>query len=143
MNFIPGTLKGSAEEMTLEADTLQIKLPPERSRRLAPHSGAEVQIGIRPEDMHDPDFLPPRVRGYPIRARVDVTEMMGNEKFLHLIIGTSTMLARVDPRTRARAGQDIDLTLDIDRLHVFDANTGVALDKIEMPEEMREIPAVG
>jgi multiple sugar transport system ATP-binding protein len=143
MNFIPGTLRGTADEMTLDADALQIKLPPERSRQLVPYAGTQVMIGIRPEDMHDPDFLPARVRGYAIRARVDVTEMMGNEKFLHLIIGAQTLLARVDPRTRARAGQDIGLTLDIDRIHVFDSTTQAALAQIEVPQELRESPAAG
>jgi multiple sugar transport system ATP-binding protein len=130
MNFLPGTLRGTAEEMTLEAGALLIKLPAERSPWLVPHTNTEVLIGIRPEDIHDPDFLPARVRGFPIRAHVDVTEMMGNEKFLHLLIDTQALLARVDPRTRARVGQDIDLMLDIDRIHVFDATTNVALDKI-------------
>jgi multiple sugar transport system ATP-binding protein len=134
MNFIPGTLKGTAEEMTLDAGALQITLPAERSRQLVPHVDAQVMIGIRPEDMHDPDFLPARVRGYPIRARVDITEMMGNEKFLHLIIGAQALLARVDPRTKARAGREVELTVDIDRLHVFDATTEAALAKIEIPE---------
>jgi multiple sugar transport system ATP-binding protein len=140
MNFIAGTLRGTAEEMTLDAGALQVRLPAERSRTLAAYAGTAVTIGIRPEDLHDPDFLPARVRGYPVRARVDVTEMMGNEKFLHVLIGTQPLLARVDPRTRARAGQEIELTLDIDRLHVFDATTQLALDKIEIPEELREAP---
>ena len=72
-------------------------------------------------------------------ARVDVVEMMGNEKFLHLIIGNQTLLARVDPRTRARAGQDIELTLDIDRIHIFDAKTETVLDKIALPEELQTL----
>ncbi len=140
MNFIPGTLTGTAGEMTLDAGALRIKLPAERSARIASHAGTEVTIGIRPEDLHDPDFLPARVSGYPIRARVDVTEMMGNEKFLHLLIDKQTLLARVDPRTRARAGQEVELTLDIDRIHIFDAATQAALDKIDIPGEMREPP---
>ncbi len=94
-------------------------------------------IGVRPEDLHDPGFLPAHVSGHPISTHVDVTEMMGNEKFLHLILGGQPLLARVDPRTRARAGQDVELMLDIDRLHVFDAQTQLALDKIAIPEEMR------
>jgi hypothetical protein len=88
--------------------------------------------------MHGPADLPPDARGYRFQARVDVSEMMGNEKLLHLIIGTHRLLARVDPRTQARPGQDIELTLDVERLHIFDAKTQIALDKMEIPEEMRE-----
>ncbi len=140
MNFIPGTLKGTADEMTFDAPALRIKLPAERARRLAEFAGRDVMLGIRPEDMHDPDFLPMNVRGFPIRASVDVTEMMGNEKFLHVIAGTQTLLARVDPRTRARVGREIELQLDLDRLHVFDAATQGALGKMELPSELREPP---
>ena len=140
MNFVPGTLTGIADEMAIEGGSLRITFPRERSRELHADAGSEVVIGIRPEDMHDPLFLPPRVQGHPIRAHVDVIEMMGNEKFLHLIVGAQPMLARVDPRTRARAGQDVDLMVDVDRLHVFDAATQLALAKIEIPEELREVP---
>ncbi len=141
MNFVPGTLTGTAEEMTLDAGAWHIALPASRSRQLAPFTNSEVVVGIRPEDIHDPDFLPARVRGCAIQARVDVTEMMGNEKFLHLVSGTEKVLARVDPRTRARAGQDIKLMLDIDHLHVFDPKTEAAIAKIEIPEELREPPS--
>jgi hypothetical protein len=45
-------------------------------------------------------------------------------------------LARVDPRTAARAGQEARLLFDADRIHIFDAETQAALDKIEIPEEI-------
>ncbi len=140
MNFVTGVLKVDAEGMTFDASAWRIKLPAERARQLAEFAGRDVMLGVRPEDMHDPDFLPMDVRGFPIRAKVDVTEMMGNEKFLHVIVGTQTLLARVDPRTRARVGQEIELQLDLDRLHVFDAATQLALGKIDLPSELRDPP---
>ena len=142
MNFIPGGLAGTPEEMMLDTPPLRIALPAARSNRLAAHAGTEVTIGIRPEDMHSAADLPPEGKGYPFRAQVDVTEMMGNEKLLHLIVGTHRLLARVDPRTRATAGEEIQLTLDVDRLHIFDAKTQQALDKLEAPEEIAEADTV-
>ncbi len=73
---------------------------------------AEVICGIRPEDIHDRAFVRLEVRSQVIDGRVDVTEMMGNERFLHVIINGQKLLARVDPRTRARAGQDVSLLLE-------------------------------
>jgi multiple sugar transport system ATP-binding protein len=142
MNVFPATLGPALEEMTLEAGALQVCIPLERSRRLQPRAHTRVITGIRPEDIHDPEFLPPRVNGHALRAHVDVTEMMGNEKFLHLIVGSQKLLARVDPRTRARAGQDFDLVIDIDRLHLFDADTELTLDRIDMPPEIQELVTV-
>jgi multiple sugar transport system ATP-binding protein len=140
MNFVEGTLTGEGAALAFEADSLRIELPLERASQLASFAGRVVTLGIRPEDMHDPGFLPARVRGVPVTARVDVTEMMGNEKFLHVLVGKNSLLARVDPRTRARVGQDMELRLDIDRLHVFDPATQLAVAKIELPEELLELP---
>jgi hypothetical protein len=67
--------------------------------------------------------------------------MLGSETLLHLDVGKHRLLARVDPRTRALAGQKIDVTLDIDRLHIFDAKTEQVIDKIEVPAELQESAA--
>jgi multiple sugar transport system ATP-binding protein len=141
MNLFPATLRGTAQEMTLDADALQITLPPERSKRLAQHAGLEVSVGIRPEDLHPAGLLPAHARGCPFRPQVDVTEMLGNETLLHLVAGRHRLLARVDPRTRARTGQAIDMALDIDRLHIFDAARQVALDQIDIPAEISDAAA--
>jgi multiple sugar transport system ATP-binding protein len=143
MNFVPATLSGNAEQMSLNTDAFQIKLPPERSRRLFPKAGLEVIMGIRPEDLHSPGLLPPHVKGYPLTATVDVTEMLGSETLLYLIAEGHPILARVDPRTRANAGQKVEVMVDIDRLHIFDAKTQLAVDKIGLPgEQIEEISRV-
>jgi len=134
MNFLRGTLVGAGDDIRLAFEGLEVKLPPERARRLAQFAGTEVVCGVRPEDIHDPAFVRSEVRGQPIDATVDVTEMMGNERFLHLIVSGHRILARVDARSRARTGQEAHLLLDVDRVHVFSADTEKALDKIDLPD---------
>jgi multiple sugar transport system ATP-binding protein len=138
MNFFPAVLRRSGEEMTVDAKAFQVPLPGPRSARLSSLAGAEVIMGIRPEDIYDKGFEPAGISGRPARAHVDVTEMMGNEKFLHLMVDDIRFLARVDPRTRARAGQDVDLVLDADRIHLFDTSASEALDLIDIPGELAE-----
>ena len=133
MNFFAAVLRGSGEEISVDAGAFQVRLPPDRSWRLSARAGAEVILGIRPEDIYDAGFEPAGISSHPLRARVDVTEMMGNEKFLHLMADSIPFLARVDPRTKARAGEDIDLLLDVDRVHIFEAATSTALDLIDIP----------
>ena len=140
MNFFPVALTGSGEEMVIDAQAFQIRLPAARAARLSSFTGTEAIMGIRPEDIYDTGFEPAGITGQRVRARVDVAEMMGNEKFLHLIAGSSRFLARVDPRTRARAGEDIDLVLDTDRVHLFYASTSKALDLIDIPGGLPEAP---
>jgi len=127
MNFFDAVVKGTADQLYLDTQAFEIKVPPEKRPVLAPYVGQTVVFGIRPEDIHDAEFLPAHVRAEPVRARVDVTEMMGNEKFLHLLADDQKCLARVDPRTRARAGQDVQVAFDMDRMHAFDAKSELAI----------------
>jgi multiple sugar transport system ATP-binding protein len=127
MNFFDATVKGTADQLYLDTRAFQIKVPPEKVPVLVPHAGQTVVFGIRPEDIHDAEFLPAHVRAETVRARVDVTEMMGNEKFLHLLADGQKCLARVDPRTRARAGQEVEVAFDMDHMHAFDAQSQLAI----------------
>ena len=105
----------------------------------APDDGLEATLGIRPEDIHVTEMAPSGLRAHKTPARVDVTEMLGNETLLHLDAGKHRRLAWVDPRTRARTGQEAELSLDLDRLPIFDAKTEPALDKLALPAELRQL----
>ena len=48
---------------------------------------------------------------------------MGNEIFLYLLSGPHSFTARVNPRSRARVGNTVALTINLDRLHFFDPAT--------------------
>jgi multiple sugar transport system ATP-binding protein len=94
---------------------------------LGEYMGKQVVFGVRPEDIHDPEFAPPAITGAPVKTRVDVTELMGNEIFLYLLTGTKQFIARVDPRTAARVGQDVEVLFNMDNMHIFDRDTEVAV----------------
>jgi len=127
MNFPETTVTGDEDEMYLDADTFRVAVPAQYVSMLKPYLGGKVILGIRPEHIHDPAYTPPDIVASPIQARVDVTELMGNELFLHLVSGDQRFLARVDPRTAARPGQDIDIAFDMANMHAFDPDTGKAI----------------
>jgi multiple sugar transport system ATP-binding protein len=60
-------------------------------------------------------------------AKVDVTELMGNEVYLYLISGSKNFIGRVDPRTAARVGQEVPVLFNMDNIHVFDRDTELAI----------------
>lgn len=41
--------------------------------------------------------------------------------------GTSSFVARLDPRTSARRGEPLDLLVDVERLQFFDLDDGSAI----------------
>jgi multiple sugar transport system ATP-binding protein len=127
MNFFEARLMGSVEEMYIDARSFQVLVPPERAKELKEYLGRGIIFGIRPDDIHDPEFCPPDITERRVRAKVDVTELMGNEVFLHLLTDGKSFTARVDPRTRARVGDEIEAVLNMDNVHLFDPQTERAL----------------
>jgi multiple sugar transport system ATP-binding protein len=127
MNFVNVKVAGGRDGMMLQAESFQAPVPPDRANLLAPYLGKEIVFGIRPENIHDAAFAPQGVPGAPLVARVDVTELMGNEVFVYLMAGTDQLLARVDPRTAARPGQEATVVLDMQKMHAFDPETEEAI----------------
>jgi multiple sugar transport system ATP-binding protein len=52
---------------------------------------------------------------------------MGNEIFVYLLTGQKSFIARVDPRTQAVIGQDLDIVMNMDNVHLFDRQTESAI----------------
>jgi multiple sugar transport system ATP-binding protein len=127
MNFFDSTLVGQDGQVWVDTGAFRVQLPQERAATYRPFVGKQVIFGIRPEDIHDADFVPPGVNTAPVEAQVDVTELMGNEVFLYLVAGGKNFIARVDPRTKANVGNKMGVRLSLDNFHVFDKETEKAI----------------
>ena len=58
------------------------------------------------------------------RARADVVEYLGNEELLHLNAADTDIVAIVDSSHRVRPGDIVTMVLPLEKLHVFDGETG-------------------
>ena len=132
MNVFEGTVRREGERLVVAGDGLEVEVPPERADSFAPLEGRALTFGMRPEHIHDPAYVPAGIVPAPLDADVDITELMGNETFLHLQRGSTALLARVDPRTGARAGSRTSVVMDLTHLRAFDAATGLAVP-LEVP----------
>jgi multiple sugar transport system ATP-binding protein len=93
----------------------------------------------------------------PFSGLVELREALGSETILHMQVNTraaiapdtrvgaavdaeagavlerrarddgATIVARVDARSRARAGERVELMVDLERIHFFDPDTGLAI----------------
>ena len=128
MNFCAADLVQSNGDLVVDAGDFSVTIP--ESKRES-YAGAlnqgKVVFGIRPEDMHDPDYVPPGVKESIIDANVDVVELMGNEIFVYLNVGDQNMIARVDPRTSFRVGDQIKMAINMDNMHLFNKETEQAV----------------
>ena len=80
-------------------------------------------LGIRPESISDH----PKSGAPTFDMLVEVVERLGSDEFLYGQVGKDTITARVDPKLHVAVGTRINLSLDIDQLHLFDATTEKAL----------------
>lgn len=124
MNLFDGRVSGDRSELSLETDGLRVTVSPPESAILESYLGKRIFFGIRPEHIYDAEYQPSGIVTASVRARVDVTELMGNEFFLYLLSGDKQFLSRVDTRTTAKIGQDIEVVFDMTKLHYFDPDTG-------------------
>src|SRR3954471_7077121 len=149
MNFLPATLSGHR----LRLPTGEVDLPAELTAGLPPDSGERSVIaGIRPEHFEDAALVGDAVSsGITFSATVDVIEWMGSEFYAYFPIRTgdrghqagmaelareldqegvrsetdeSQIVARLDPASRVREGDEAQLWLDVRRIHLFDPDTG-------------------
>ncbi len=122
MNFFDGKISKEGSEMYVDLTSFKVKVPKERQGVYENLVGQYVIFGIRPEDIHNPEFTPPSIIAEPVETKVDVTELMGNEIFLYLINGDHNFVARVDPRTRVEMGDEMTVVFNMDNFHIFNPN---------------------
>jgi multiple sugar transport system ATP-binding protein len=127
MNFFPATLQQSDGKLVVDAEAFSLEIPEDRKGAYQDHVGKQIIFGIRPEDIVNPEYAPRGIIAQPVDTKVDITELMGNEIFLFLKSGKHDFVARVDPRTQATSGQDMQLVFNMDNMHIFDRETEQAI----------------
>lgn len=127
MNFFDAKITENNQSLWIDASEFKVQVPEEKKSVYSGQVGKTVTFGIRPEDIHNPDFIPPGIVEAAIEAKVEVTELMGNEIYLHLIAGDHTFIARVDPRSTYRYGDTAKLVMNMKNIHIFDNETDAAI----------------
>jgi multiple sugar transport system ATP-binding protein len=127
MNFYDAKLVERDGRAAVETADFYLVIPESRREVYRPHLGKDVIFGIRPEDIHDPDYTPPGIEEARVEANVTVTELMGSEVVVYLETAHHEFLGRFDPRTSARVGSSISAALDMGNVHIFDKQTANAI----------------
>jgi multiple sugar transport system ATP-binding protein len=126
MNLIPSTLVvlngvPHAEVTASDGERRHLRLS---NPALAAHAGRELLLGIRPEaitDLEGADRKSGNVQTF--RNRVGVTEPAGSDTFVTSTISGKDCIARMRADAEVRAGDIVDLALNMDKAVVFDPKT--------------------
>ena len=128
MNLIDARIDADGDGLVLHLAGEHLRLGDGLEARFADPAGAAASvasIGLRPEDVVDPQFAGESQR---LHGRVAMTELLGREQMVYLDLGDGTrMVARLHADHRFDAGEEIAVGIDPGRMYLFD-DQGRALD---------------
>ena len=141
MNFMPATVEGDSVELPFG----KVKLPAEKAEQ-AQGKGLLI-AGVRPEYFEDASVMDASAKagGSTFRATVDVVEWLGNEQYAYIpfeappevqeqlaqlnrdLDGESLhtqLVISLDAASRVSEGEEIELYIHAEKMHLFDPATG-------------------
>ena len=157
MNLFEGMVSPSADEVKIGAQTLSLAESVRQARpALAGYRDRKIVVGIRPENLVDAALGAAPSPGMTLEADVELVEALGHELEVHFLIEASAVqskatqaatgaeelggvpvlqmggnrtegAARVSPRSLLKAGDHAVFMVEVDRLHFFDPDTGLAI----------------
>jgi multiple sugar transport system ATP-binding protein len=157
MNLVEGQLARTGTDVTLRVGESLLAVPAEvlaDKPGLEAFVGKTVAVGVRSEDMEDASLRPDASEGRRLRGEVTLVEALGSEivvhftmqgnpvitddtkllakesgeEELHLAGGGVKWVASFAPRSRVRMGQSVEVAVDLERVHWFDPNSGLAIN---------------
>jgi multiple sugar transport system ATP-binding protein len=126
MNFIDAEVQQVGSDIKLHiGENTNITVPAEQAKVLEQggYVGKTVVMGIRPEDIHDEESFIEMSPESTFKSNVRIYELLGAEVYLYIDVEGYDCTARVNPRTTARAGDEVTMALDLTKLHIFDKET--------------------
>ena len=145
MNLRMAQLASSADGWQLQLGSQTLVLNDEvlvANPALRAYDGADIVVGIRPEAFEDAAVVSDNGQSR-LRAVVSLSEALGSDLLLHFPLDAPSVeagdpdalegiddrmvIARVHPRSAARPGSTVELSVDVDGLHFFDPQTEAAV----------------
>ena len=128
MNFIDATVGEAEGKITLTFGGNTISVPESKAEALKPYIGRVVIAGIRPEDViEEHEHAEDKRLSEPIESLVTVYELLGAEAMIYGDVDGGAISAHVSATNPARNGSRIKVAFDMDKLHVFDKETELAI----------------
>lgn len=112
MNLLEGEVEASGA--AFQSEQLRLPLRENLKRILARYAGGRLTLGVRPED-----FIATDADHGWLRGEIELIEDLGSDRFLHVQCGGTDLVVRSGQSDQFQAGQQIDLDVAEERLHLF------------------------
>ncbi len=120
MNLFRATISDGGQKLV----TPKFSFPVSNSLRKLTEgkNGKKVVVGIRPENILDA-HRQGRGETTKLTTDVEIAEPLGHEVIVHARLGDDLIVAKLEPHNIPRMGDKIELTFELDTIHLFDAET--------------------
>ena len=127
MNFVRGRLDRRAEKTLIELGDAgpEFAIPKERAPD-APN-GADVILGFRPEHVHRAIETSPVAGHVRVPSTVELVQPTGSRTYATFRLGGQPVVAELRAHDANRAGEPIEVDINLTRAVLFDPATGKAL----------------
>ena len=115
MNLIKGKVKGGK----IPFGNLQLDVAKKLGDKAKKYEGKEVVFGFRPEAIS----LKNAADGYAIRARVELTEMLGDNTNVYIKMKEQNAILKVDPHDTPDTDSSITFSIPYGNVYLFDGET--------------------
>ncbi|HYH47630.1 MAG TPA: sn-glycerol-3-phosphate ABC transporter ATP-binding protein UgpC [Thermoanaerobaculia bacterium] len=125
MNLVPSEVVADGAGLAVAASGFRLPLP-ERWRAALGAAGRQVVLGVRPENLREAarQGSASSAGGGPtarLAGTVELAELLGYEVIAHVRVGEDLLIAKLDPHRAPALGDPIELLVELDGIHLFDA----------------------
>ncbi len=124
MNFVSGEIEQRSEGVFVSGDGFAIQLACEKTKIAAKHTSKKVTLGVRPSDL---TYSPDAPAGASLTLDVLVSEYIGAQSVLMCNCGSNRVTVEVNSETSMALGETLKFEANLNRVHLFDAQTDEAL----------------
>ena len=128
MNFVDVGVSGSGD--VLEAHGLRVPIPPRLRDSVGTSSGRKLIAGFRPDHIELGEAQP---NVATLAGVADVVEYLGAQELLHISAAEKDIVAIVDAGFAVKPGDNLNLWIPLDKVHLFDAESGLSLTAKAQP----------
>ena len=128
MNFIPATVSEENSTVSVQTSGFKISLPDEMGAKAKASNAKDFIFGVRPEDITKKGMgEATATMSEPMTALVNVIETLGKETFLDITTGDDNIKAIVSPNIKVKREENINLEINMDKVHLFKKEDGQAI----------------
>ena len=127
INQLSGKIIEKDKLLYFTDNDITLQIDEEHHEALKGYINKEVTLGIRPEDIYDSEYDDLAENPEKIEAFCDLVEPMGNEFVVFLETKNSKLTARFDPKKMPKIDENIKITIDMNRIKIFDKESELSL----------------